>query len=44
MGHLSFNSVGDFQEGIGTHGREAMGDVLNSTTIRLQMQISEIVG
>jgi len=41
---LYFNSVADFQKAMGAHGKEIMGDVLNYTDIRPQVQISEIVG
>ena len=41
--HLYFNTVADFQEGIGAHGNEIMGDIPNYTDISPQIQISEVV-
>jgi uncharacterized protein (TIGR02118 family) len=41
--HLYFNRVSDFQEGIGKHSKEIMGDIPNYTDIAPQIQISEIV-
>lgn len=41
--HMYFNSLEDFQKGIGTHGREIMGDIPNYTNVQPQIQISEIV-
>jgi uncharacterized protein (TIGR02118 family) len=42
--HLYFNSTGDFQKGIGAHGKEIMADIPNYTNITPTIQISEIVG
>ncbi len=42
--HLYFNSVSDFQKGMGAHGKELMADVPNYTNITPQIQISEVVG
>jgi uncharacterized protein (TIGR02118 family) len=44
IGHLYFNTLGDFQKGMGQHGKELMGDVPNFTNIQPQVQISEIIG
>ena len=44
IGHVDFNSLGDFQKGMGQHGKEIMGDVPNYTNIQPQIQISEIIG
>ncbi|HEX6002024.1 MAG TPA: EthD family reductase [Hyphomicrobiaceae bacterium] len=41
--HLYFNAVADFQNGIGAHSTEIMGDIPNYTDISPQIQISEIV-
>ena len=41
--HLYFNTTGDFQKGMGSHGKEIMGDIPNYTDIAPQVQISEIV-
>ena len=41
--HFYFNAAGDFQKGIGAHGKEIMGDIPNYTDIAPQIQISEIV-
>jgi uncharacterized protein (TIGR02118 family) len=42
-GHLYFNSLADFQKGMGAHGPEFMKDIPNYTNISPQIQISEIV-
>jgi len=44
IGHLYFNSLGDFQKAMKEHGKELMGDVPNFTNLQPQVQISEIVG
>ena len=44
IGHVYFNTVADFQKGMGQHGKEIMGDVPNYTDIQPQIQISEIIG
>jgi len=41
--HLYFNSLSDFQKGMGAHGKELMADVPNHTNITPQIQISEVV-
>ena len=43
IGHVYFNSLADFQKGMGVHGKEILGDVPNYTNIEPTMQISEIV-
>ena len=43
IGHLYFNSVGEFQQAMKAHGRELMADVPNFTNIQPQVQISEIM-
>jgi hypothetical protein len=42
--HDYFNTLGDFQKGMGQHGKELLGDVPNFTNIQPQIQISEIIG
>ena len=42
-GHLTFNSLEEFQGAFGTHAEEIMGDVLNFTNIEPVIQTSEIV-
>jgi uncharacterized protein (TIGR02118 family) len=42
-GHLYWNSLDDFQQGMKAHGQELMGDVPNFTNLTPQMQISEIL-
>lgn len=42
--HIYFNSLADFQKGMGQHGKEFMADIPNYTDIQPQIQISEIVG
>jgi uncharacterized protein (TIGR02118 family) len=44
IGHVYFNSLADFQKGMGAHGPEIMADIPNYTNIEPTMQISEIVG
>ena len=44
IGHVYFNSLTDFQKGMGQHGKELLGDVPNFTNIQPQIQISEIIG
>ena len=43
IGHVYFNSLAEFQKGMGQHGAEIMADITNYTTIQPTMQISEIV-
>ena len=43
IGHVYFSSLEGFQNGMGAHGKEIMGDVPNYTDIAPQIQISEIV-
>ncbi|OLC17959.1 MAG: ethyl tert-butyl ether degradation protein EthD [Candidatus Rokubacteria bacterium 13_1_40CM_69_27] len=43
VGHVYFNSLADFQKGMGQHGKEIMADIPNYTNIQPQTQISEIV-
>jgi uncharacterized protein (TIGR02118 family) len=42
IAHLVFRSLGDFQNAMGKHGKEIMGDIKNYTTIRPITQINEI--
>jgi uncharacterized protein (TIGR02118 family) len=42
--HIYFNALGDFQKGMGQHGKEIMADIPNYTNIQPQIQISEIQG
>jgi uncharacterized protein (TIGR02118 family) len=44
IGHVYFNTVADFQKGMGQHGKEIMADIANYTNIQPQIQISEIIG
>jgi uncharacterized protein (TIGR02118 family) len=44
IGHMYFNSMGDFQKAFGAHAEELMADVPNYTDIGMQVQISEVVG
>jgi uncharacterized protein (TIGR02118 family) len=39
--HMLFNSVEDFQKGLGQHAAEIMGDIPNYTDLQPQIQISE---
>jgi len=41
--HLYFNTLPEFQKGMGQHGQELMADIPNYTNIGPQIQISEIV-
>jgi uncharacterized protein (TIGR02118 family) len=41
--HFYFNTLSDFQKGMGQHGKELMADIPNYTNIQPQIQISEIV-
>jgi uncharacterized protein (TIGR02118 family) len=43
VGHLYFDSLADFQKGMGAHGQEILADIPNYTNIQPTMQISEIV-
>jgi uncharacterized protein (TIGR02118 family) len=42
MGHLYFDSVGDFQSAFGPHAEAIMGDIPNYTNITPVIQISEV--
>lgn len=42
MGHMTFNSVEEFQESFGPHTEVIMADLVNFTNIKPQIQISEI--
>ena len=44
IGHEYFGALGEFQKGMGQHGKEIMADVANYTDIQPQIQISEIIG
>jgi uncharacterized protein (TIGR02118 family) len=44
IGHVYFNTLADFQKGMGQHGKEILADVPHYTDIQPQMQISEIIG
>jgi uncharacterized protein (TIGR02118 family) len=44
IGHVYATTLEAFQQGMGQHGKEIMADVANYTSIKPQMQISEIVG
>lgn len=44
VGHVYFNSMAEFQKGMGTHGAEIMGDIPNYTDIPPQFQVSEVIG
>jgi uncharacterized protein (TIGR02118 family) len=39
--HMFFNSLEDFQKGLGQHAGEIMGDIPNYTDLQPQIQISE---
>ena len=41
--HFYFNSVDEFQKGMGAHAKEIMADIPNYTNIQPTIQISEIV-
>ncbi len=43
VGHLYFNSVGEFAQAFGKHVGEIMADVPNFTDAQGEIQISEIV-
>jgi uncharacterized protein (TIGR02118 family) len=43
IGHLYFDSVAEFQQAMGKHGKELLADVPNFTNIAPEMQISEII-
>jgi uncharacterized protein (TIGR02118 family) len=43
IGHLYWNTLGEFQKAMGQHGKELMADIPNFTNIQPQIQISEIV-
>jgi uncharacterized protein (TIGR02118 family) len=42
MGHLYFDSVGDFQSAFGPHANAIMADIPNYTDIQPTIQISEV--
>jgi len=42
MGHLYFDSVGDFQASFGPHAAEIVGDVPNYTNIQPVIQVSDV--
>jgi len=42
VGRLYFRAVEEFQEAMGTHGPEIMGDIPNYTDIQPQIQISRL--
>jgi uncharacterized protein (TIGR02118 family) len=42
MGHMTFNSVEEFQESFGPNADAIMADLANFTNIQPQIQISEI--
>jgi uncharacterized protein (TIGR02118 family) len=44
IGHVYFDTLADFQKGMGQHDKERLGDVSNFTSIQPQIQISEIIG
>jgi uncharacterized protein (TIGR02118 family) len=43
VGHLHFDTVGDFQAAMKPHGKELFADVANFTNITPEVQISEII-
>ncbi|MGH7278881.1 MAG: EthD family reductase [Candidatus Rokuibacteriota bacterium] len=43
IGHLYFDSLSEFQQAMGKHGKELMADVPNFTNIPPQIQIAEII-
>jgi uncharacterized protein (TIGR02118 family) len=43
MGHVYFDSLGEFQSGFGQHAKEFMADVPNYTNLQPVIQISEVV-
>jgi uncharacterized protein (TIGR02118 family) len=43
VGHLYFDTVGDFQAAMKPHGKELFADVPNFTNITPEVQISEII-
>jgi len=42
MGHLLFESLGDFQAAMTQHGAELMADVPNFTNLQPTIQVSEV--
>jgi uncharacterized protein (TIGR02118 family) len=42
MGHLLFESLGDFQAAMATHGPALMADIPNYTNARPTIQVSEV--
>jgi uncharacterized protein (TIGR02118 family) len=43
VGRLYFNTIGEFQQGMTSHGAELQADIPNFTDIQPQFQISELV-
>ena len=43
VGYLLYESLEDFQKGMGAHGEEIMGDIPNFTNATPTIQISEVV-
>jgi len=43
MGHMYFDSVGDFQTAFGPHAKEILGDIPNFTNVQPTVQISEVI-
>jgi uncharacterized protein (TIGR02118 family) len=41
IGHLYFNTVGEYQQAMRTHGKELVADVPNFTNIQPQFQVSD---
>jgi len=44
IGHLYFQSLTDFQNGMLAHGEDLLADVPNYTDLTPQIQVSEVVG
>jgi len=42
MGHLYFDSVGEFQAAFAPHAKEIMADIPNYTNIQPVLQVSEV--
>lgn len=42
MGHLYFDSVGDFQSAFGPHAEAIMGDIPNYTNVEPVIQVSDV--
>lgn len=43
MGHLYFDSVGDFEAVFGPNAEEILGDIPNFTNVKPTVQISEVI-